>query len=205
MSNIVNNIELNTGDIILFRGNSYISYLIEYFGRSPYSHVGIVICNPSSIFGNDVKDGVYLLESGWNPIPDAETGQVKMGVQLHLLSDILSLSSKDSVYVRKVDCKRDDVFYTTLKNVYHSIQNRPYDLQPWDWLMGLYELRFNIPIEPKYQRTDRFWCAALLAYIFDQLGLIQQVNWTLVAPREFSEKGSQLHFQCGVGKELLLH
>ena len=97
---------LQTGDIILFQGRSFLSYLLEYFGRSPYSHVGMIVRNPSFL-NPALEDGIYLLESGWNPIPDVETGQTKIGVQLHFLEDILKECQPNTVYVRKVECQRD--------------------------------------------------------------------------------------------------
>ena len=192
---------LQTGDIILFQGRTFLSYLLEYFGRSPYSHVGMIVRNPSFL-NPELEDGIYLLESGWNPIPDVETGKTKMGVQLHFLEDILKECQPNTVYVRKVECHRDHVFYETLQTIHQTVQNQPYDLNPWDWLMGL--LNQTLPLEPSYQRTDRFWCSALLAYIFEKLQLIQPVNWTLVAPREFGYTGTLLSFRCSVAKEILL-
>lgn len=194
---------LQTGDIVLFQGRTFLSYLLEYFGRSSYSHVGMIIRNPSFL-NPELEDGIYLLESGWNPIPDVETGKIQMGVQLHFLEDILKECQPNTVYVRKVDCNRDREFYEKLQTIHQTVQNRPYDLNPWDWLMGLYSMKESLPLEPSYQRTDRFWCSALLAYIFDQLQLIQPVNWTLVAPREFSDSGVMLSFRCNVAKEILL-
>jgi hypothetical protein len=194
---------LQTGDIILFQGRSFISYVLEYFGRSPYSHVGMIVRNPSFL-NPMLEDGIYLLESGWNPIPDVETGQTKIGVQLHFLEDILKECPPNTVYVRKVECQRDPAFYETLQTIHQTVQNIPYDLNPWDWLMGLYSMKHTLPLEPSYQRTDRFWCSALLAYIFDKLQLIQPVNWTLIAPREFGDRGTLLSFRCNVAKEILL-
>jgi hypothetical protein len=194
---------LQTGDIILFQGRSFLSYLLEYFGRSPYSHVGMIVRNPSFL-NPALEDGIYLLESGWNPIPDVETGQTKIGVQLHFLEDILKECQPNTVYVRKVECQRDQAFYETLQTIHQTVQNRPYDLNPWDWLIGLYSMKHTLPLEPSYQRTDRFWCSALLAYIFDRLQLIQPVNWTLIAPREFGDRGTLLSFRCNVAKEILL-
>lgn len=59
---------LETGDIILFRGNSWFSYALEWLGRSYYSHVGMIIKNPSFI-DSALPDGIYILESGWEPFP----------------------------------------------------------------------------------------------------------------------------------------
>ena len=194
---------LQTGDIILFQGRSFLSYLLEYFGRSPYSHVGMIVRNPS--FLNPVlEDGIYLLESGWNPIPDVESGKTNIGVQLHFLEDILKECPLNTVYVRKVECQRDPAFYETLQTIHQTVQNQPNDLNPWDWLLGLYSTKYSLPLEPSYQRTDRFWCSALLAYIFDRLQLIQPVNWSLIVPREFSDIGMMLSFRCSVSKEILL-
>ena len=39
--------ELETGDIILFSGNYFLSYIVEYFTKSIYSHVGVVLKNPN--------------------------------------------------------------------------------------------------------------------------------------------------------------
>jgi hypothetical protein len=195
---------LQSGDIILFKGHTFVSYILEYFGRSPYSHVGMIVRNPSYL-NKDLEDGIYLLESGWNAIPDAETGAVKVGVQIHFLADILAECAANSVFVRKVECKRDAAFYETLQTVHRDIQNKPYDLNPWDWLMGLYSLHRPLPLEPAYQQIDRFWCSALLAYIFEKLGLIEPVNWSLVGPREFGDVSTtQLQFLCYIGKEDLL-
>lgn len=193
---------LQTGDIVLFKGRTIISYLLEYFGRSPYSHVGIIIRNPSFL-NKDLEDGIYLLESGWNGIPDSESGTPKVGVQIHFLQDILDECKSGTVFVRKVNCVRNASFYQTLQNVHREILNKPYDLKPWDWLMGLYAEHHQVPLDPAYQRTDSFWCSALLAYVYEKLNLIQPVNWSLIAPREFSDAG-KLQFMCDVDKETLL-
>jgi cell wall-associated NlpC family hydrolase len=194
---------LQTGDIILFSGTSWISYLLTFFGRCPYSHVGMIVRNPHFL-NPDLEDGIYLLESGWNNIPDSENHIIKTGVQLHFLSDILETCTKRSVYVRKIECVRDPAFYQTLCDLHTKINNQPYDLNPWDWIRAEYNLFSPFPLSDDYQITNRYWCSSLLAYLFYHLELIQLVNWSMVAPREFSEHGSQLRFRCGIGKEELL-
>ena len=61
--------KFDTGDIILFSGkNSWFSLMVEYFTSSPFSHIGIVLKNPTQI---DPKlKGLHLLESGFEPIKD---------------------------------------------------------------------------------------------------------------------------------------
>jgi hypothetical protein len=43
--------------------------------------------------------------------------------------------------------------------------------------------------------------------VFCELGLLdKEINWSLMAPREFSsDEGKQLHFRCTVEKEKLLY
>jgi cell wall-associated NlpC family hydrolase len=48
---IKDNKSLETGDIILFRGTGIIATILEYFGKSKYSHVGMILKNPK--FLND--------------------------------------------------------------------------------------------------------------------------------------------------------
>ena len=195
---------LETGDIILFRGNSWISYFLEWIGRSRYSHVGMIIKNPSFI-NDSLKDGIYLLESGWNAIPDSEEHIIKSGVQLHLLSDILQNCDPGSVYVRCISCTRNHTFYEKLDIIHQTIHNRPYDMNLWDWIRAAYHLDIDGSIAPSSSATTtQFWCSALIAYIFDKLELIEPVNWSVVTPRDFSLWSIRLQFRCTIGKEELI-
>ena len=67
--------ELETGDIILFSGNYFLSYIVEYFTNSLYSHVGVVLKNPN--LGDARFKGIYLLESGFENTPDPEKSSYK--------------------------------------------------------------------------------------------------------------------------------
>lgn len=199
-------IDLQTGDLILFRGTSWISKVVEYFGVSKYSHVGIIIKDPRFL-NPDLEDGIYLLESSWNNTPDVEDKQYKMGVQLHYLDDILKEYPKGSIDVRHVKCERTDTFYKTFAQLHQEIHDKPYDMNPYDWLCARYNIACPFLPEAKYQTKKSFWCSALVSYVFCELGLLDKgINWSLMAPREFSsDEGKQLHFRCTVEKEKLLY
>ena len=195
---------LDTGDIILFRGSSWLSYLLEWIGRSRYSHVGIIIKDPAFI-DSSLPNGIYLLESGWNPIPDSEDHVLKSGVQLHLLSDLLKECAPFSVYVRRITCERNHSFYEKIDTIHHTIHNRPYDMNLWDWIRAAYHLDIDGSIAPSSSATTkRFWGSALVAYVFDQLDLIEPVNWSVVTPRDFSLWSSRLQFRCSISNEELV-
>ena len=195
--------ELETGDLLLFHGTSILSTILEYFGRSKYSHIGMIIKNPK--FLNDkLKDGLYVLESSYGYKPDEEDHQIKFGVQLHKLEDIYK---PNTIYVRKLkNIIRDDIFYEKLKNIHNIIHNKPYDLHIMDWIMAEENISKPISINPLWKITNRFWCSALISYVYLRLGWVSDVNWSLVAPCEFSSKESKgsLLFICSLDDEIEL-
>lgn len=198
----MNKESLDTGDIILFRGKGIIATVLEYFGKSKYSHVGIILKNPKFLNDN-LEDGVYILESSYNDTPDAEDHKIKLGVQIHKLEDVVKEFPKDGIYIRKVNCVRDDNFYKKLSDIHKKIHNKPYDLNIFDWISAEYNLNKEISPNPLYKHTKDFWCSALVSYIFYELGLIKDdINWSLIAPREFSSvEGKYLTFLCNVDVE----
>jgi cell wall-associated NlpC family hydrolase len=133
MALLLKEIELETGDLILFRGTSFISKALEYVGQSKYSHVGIILKNPRFLNEN-FEDGLYLLDSSFNTIPDEEDHQLKYGVQIHKLDDILALYSSGSVYMRKIKAIRNEEFYEKFRTIHTEIYNKPYDLNIYDWI-----------------------------------------------------------------------
>jgi len=194
--------ELDTGDIVLFQGNRVISRILECFGRSKYSHVGMILKNPKYI-RPDLEDGLYLLESSSNDTPDVEDHQFKIGTQIHRLDDVLKEYPKDSIFVRYLDVPRTEEFYSKLSEVHQEIHNKPYDLNPLDWIRAEWNLIHPLDIEPIYQKKDSFWCSALLCYLYGRLDCLDaEMDWSLIAPREFSsEEGKLLRFRYPISKD----
>ena len=81
--------ELETGDIVLFSGNYFLSHIVEYFTKSIYSHVGVILKNPN--LGDATFKGIYLLESEREDTPDPENNRIKKGVQLINLEEKLKI------------------------------------------------------------------------------------------------------------------
>lgn len=203
--------EPDTGDILLFRGNQFISRLLECFGRSKYSHVAMILKNPQYIKA-DLPDGLYVLEASSNDAPDAEASSSPsdsiptplLGVALHRLEDVLALYPADSVYIRRISCTRDDSFYRRLSVAHEEVHHKPYDLNPLDWIRAEWNLVHPLEVNPAYQKTSSFWCSALLCYLYGRMGLLEEeMDWSLIAPREFSaEEGTLLRFRCAVSREV---
>jgi hypothetical protein len=193
---------LETGDLLLFRGNTWISKMLEYFGKSKYSHVGMIIKSTNLDLNLDPNE-TYILHSSFGSKPDVEDNKIKYGVQIEKLTDVLQKYSNHSIYCRMIKAERDENFYEKLKEIHKEVHRKPYDLHMKDWIKALLNLENPIPINSLYQHTDEFWCSALLSFIYFKLGWISECNWSLIAPREFSsiESTGQLLFTCIIKDE----
>ena len=87
--------QLDTGDILLFSAQwswnpiNWFARAVEYFTSSPYSHIGIVMRDPVCI-DSDLK-GLYLWESTYQGTPDPQDGNIKLGVQMTPMKQIMKL------------------------------------------------------------------------------------------------------------------
>ena len=179
--------ELETGDIILFSGNYFLSYIVEYFTNSIYSHVGIVLKNPN--LGDARFKGIYLLESGFENTPDPENHRIKKGVQIINLEDKIK-NYRGRIYVRKLHCTRDKKFYEKIIEIHSTVHNIPYDLNPIDWIKGYYKLDIG-----NTQKENTYWCSALVSFVYVELGFLDKnIPWTLISPKELSSSNNELKF-----------
>ena len=179
---IIDEINLQTGDLILFTGNTLISRFINNFIK-----VGIIIKNPRFL-DSSLEDGLYLLESGDEGI-----------IQLNLLDDVLRLCSKSTVYVRSIVCTRDEEFYQKLRDTYGQMNNI------FEWIEDTFKLDYThyymcipLPYTKKY-------CSLMTAYVFCKLGLIdEKINWNTISPYDFSCYSTAIQFLCQVNPKKLL-
>jgi len=198
-----------TGDILLYHPkcviNKWSDYLIWGMEKiimtvtnSEYSHASIIIRDPQ--FTTPPMKGLYVLESNRENFPDAEDNEIKMGVELVHLEDVLKTYSGD-IYWRKLTCTRDEHFYQTIADTHSVTHNRPYDLIPSDWCKAALRLNFG-----KTQRKKTFWCSALVSYIYTQLGFLpSDTPWTLISPKMLgTESGTtKLYFNnCTLDNEI---
>jgi len=190
--------ELNTGDIILFAGEqSLFDKFLNFFTGSPYTHVGIVIKDPENL-----ESGLYMLESGLEPMPDCESGKKIFGVQLHKLDEV---AKGQNVYYRKLHLDKPRDLTQPVCAIDKLVHGKPYDINPIDWFEA--ELRILHPDCVSKQQTSSFWCSALVAYIYVKLGLLgDSVPWTLISPKEWGFlKRPTLNFVgCHLDKEVPL-
>lgn len=211
---------LHTGDILLFNTRTWYSRILEYFLGCKISHVGIILKYPQDWIGEKLldEDNYYVLESGYESCPDSVSGRNVIGVRLTPLSKILDdylNKGMGKLYVRSLNTSHVDErdIQNGIRRAYESVKGKPYDTDVFDWINGYLDLNKNIfgdwAITTHYQKVDKFWCSALVSYVFVECGLMhKECPWTLVAPNDFFQEiscGRILPLRnCSLGKTKLL-
>ncbi len=181
--------ELKTGDILLFNSHSssLLSSLIRWGTHSNYTHVAMVLKDPTFI--HPCLKGTFVWESSWEGAPDPQDGKVKLGVQITPLQEIIDSYGSQNIFVRKIDCNENSFSKDRLKYIHSVVYDKPYDVFPLDWIGAL----FRKDTTP--QKTDRFWCSALVGYIYTQCGILEpETDWSILRPSDFSIAGEKLNF-----------
>lgn len=188
--------ELKTGDLILFSGSeSILSKIVQYFTNSSYSHIGMIVKDPC--FTSPPLKGIYLWESGFEDFEDSEDGELKLGVQISDFNKVVKEANSNStkLYVRKLN-HNIIIVSNKLDNIHNVVHNKPYDIVPRDWIEAL-KRKDDDP-----QKTDRFWCSALVGYIYTKLGFLpKDTDWSILRPSDFSYTYNLSNINNSLSKE----
>jgi len=176
---------LNTGDILLFSGSlsfnpiTWVDKFVEVFTGSPYSHIGMILKDPTWI--DESMIGLYLWESNWEGTPDPQDGKIKLGVQVTPLEQILS-ERHQKIYVSQLYNSENKLTIPILEKIHNIVYSKPYDFNPVDWLAAY--LRKDI-IGPT---KNTFFCSALVACIYTEAGILDKhTDWTIIRPSDFDK------------------
>ena len=194
---------LKTGDLLLFNNTSggffgAFTSMIKWGTHSNYSHIAMILKDPTFIHPS--LKGVYMWESGYEGTPDPQDDKIKLGVQITSVSQCIN-NFTGSVFVRKLESGKYLITKSKLTNIHHTVYDKPYDTDPIDWIEA-YAQKDTRP-----NKTDKFWCSALIGYVVLKLGLIKRLDWSILRPVDFVSTSKCLKFNPGVvyGKETLLH
>ena len=178
---------LKTGDIMLFSDSinllnpiSWFGKLIEIFTGKPYSHVGMILKDPTWI-KEDMK-GLYLWESSFEGTRDPQDEHIKLGVMITPMERVLEMR-KTKIYVKQLsDDAATRLTVPIMEKIHKIVYDKPYDFDPIDWLAAYLRKGF-------VKRTEhRYFCSALVACIYTEAGILDEnTNWTLVRPSDFDE------------------
>lgn len=193
----ISDLNLSTGDLLLFSYDNpndwffnKFTNMIKWGTHSNYSHVAMILKDPSFISPN--LKGTYVWESSYEHDPDPQDGKIKLGVQIAPLAEILEdYKDKGKVFYRKLEGVEKTTFQNEkLQEIHKVVYGKPYDLIPTDWIGAL----FKKDAEP--QKTSRFWCSALVGYIYTKLNVLKSdTDWSILTPNDFSLSGENLAFE----------
>ena len=69
------------------------------------------------------------------------------------------------------------VLHADWSAIHDTVYNKPYDIVPKDWVEALFQ------VDDKPQKIDRFWCSALIGYIYTKCGILQSnTDWSIMRP-----------------------
>jgi hypothetical protein len=200
---------LETGDIILYQTRFWYSRLIEYVSKCNYSHISIVLKNPTWL-DPELKEEFYLLESGAEVFPDAVSGKKKFGVQIVPLKTVFNEYQNQNyghLYFRKLQSEIPvELMQHKIKEAFEKVKKATYDINPCDWLAAVADLNKPLNEINGYEKTNCFWCSALTAFVFMKIGYLEEnIPWTIISPSDFSCGHSRLTFlNCKLENEKLL-
>jgi len=183
---------MKTGDLLLFNGTgNWLSSLVKWGTHSNYTHCAMVLKDPT--FLHPHLKGTYVWESSWEGLPDPQDGKIKLGLQITPLAEILkSYKGKGVALRRAMHCDKSHFSEENLKKVHDVVYGKPYDIVPFDWVEAL------VRCDPHAQKTDRFWCSALVGYIYTQCGVLDSdTDWSIMRPSDFSLNAEKLNFVNG--------
>ena len=151
--------------------------------KSDFSHVGMIVVDPE--FTTTPLKGTFVWTSGISDVPDADDNTKKFGVQLVPYDHFIQTYS-GKIYSRRITFDSDDeynrIFNTdALKEIHRVVYDKPYDMVITDWIEA-YCKKDRHP-----QKTSRFFCSALIGYIYTKLTLFDAtVDWSILYPNFFS-------------------
>jgi len=201
-------LNLQTGDLLLFSSNlGLIDKMLKYCTKSKFTHVGVILKDP--VYINFKLKGYYLFQSGLEPFEDAEDNKKKYGVQISDLNDVFNEyknGTNGQLFLRRLNIERNNDFCHKIKEIHDIVHNKPYDLDPFDWIIGKLELEVNDKIPIKGHIRDRFWCSALVAFIYVNLGYLDKnIPWSFIAPNQFSSTDKrELRFLCNLEDDICI-
>jgi hypothetical protein len=75
-----------------------------------------------------------------------------------------------------------------LKEIHTVVYDKPYDIIIRDWVEAYFKN------DPHPQKISRFWCSALVAFIYTKVGLFDSsLDWSIIRPSFFSSENPDLN------------
>lgn len=196
---------LKTGDLLLCDDLAYgswglFSWLIKFVTKSDFSHVGMIVKDPD--FTETPLKGTFVWTSGISNVPDPEDKTKKFGVQF-IPFDHFIQTYGGKIFLRRIEFEHNEEYYSIfetnkLKQIHQVVYDKPYDVVITDWIEAFCKK------DPNPQKTSRFFCSALIGYIYTKLNLLDHnTDWSIISPNFFSSENKtfSMHHKSSLTKE----
>jgi len=196
---------LKTGDLLLCDDLAYgswglFSWLIKFVTKSDFSHVGMIVKDPD--FTETPLKGTFVWTSGISNVPDPEDKTKKFGVQF-IPFDHFIQTYGGKIFLRRIEFEHNEEYYSIfetnkLKQIHQVVYDKPYDVVITDWIEAFCKK------DPTPQKTSRFFCSALIGYIYTKLNLLDDnTDWSIISPSFFSSENKtfSMHHKANLTKE----
>lgn len=193
--------ELETGDIMLYSSSNnnkgfqhWFEQLIKWTTHSNITHTAVILKDPTFIHPS--LRGVYVWESGFEGSLDPQDNKIKFGVQITPIHHVLEIAKErnDIVCIRKIKNKTKTTFNDNiLREIHQVVYDKPYDIFPYHMIEAV------IKKNKTPQRTDRFFCSALVGYIYTKCGILHEnTDWSIMTPNDFSLESQSLIYNSEI-------
>lgn len=152
--------QIKEGDVILYRGNSLLSKLIQYFDDAYYNHSGIV---------KKIGDRLFTIDM-WDK-----------GIEF------VPLSRRIKNYKEFCIVRAKDISSETLTNAVDSLFEKIERDTKYDYFLLLriaFYKKTGIDLV-NFGKKSRFICSELCQYFFDKLKIDVYKNINLITPQDF--------------------
>jgi hypothetical protein len=167
--------KLQTGDVILFRGNGLISWLIELLTNSVFSHIGTVFREPGSTGPN----GLFIWQSF-----EPEGGVVLDALEPFLVKYI-SDDLKSTFVIRLLAVERTPAMIAALRAFMPKVMEHPFPSYVL-WIGTWFLAKLGFPTS-----WSTFYCSELVAQSFMEMGLLPPKPYApIYTPGRFSTKST---------------
>ncbi len=187
--------ELDTGDIVLFRGQSLFSRVIQRATRSPWSHVAMVMRLPE-------YDFLALWEStGLSSVPDILSHEPRRGVRLVPLSERVR-AYQGAIAVRRLEgVTLGSNERHALMELRKELRGRPYEQS----LVDLARAAWDGAAGSNVEDLSSLFCSELVAEAFQRLGLLGDgVPSAEYTPADFAAHSRLTLHRGRLGDEIVL-
>ncbi len=189
--------ELNTGDILLLQGwESFSSWIMTFTGSS-WSHVALLIKNPSErvrrIYQLDPNEQTFVLESDLDTLDERQSGGIQLVPIKKLMRAYEEFYGEDFLYVmRQLNMpyrhEKDCISFPELDDWLIAIHGAKYNDEKSEIVKSIFRMN-------QATNLKTFFCSEIVAATYQKMGLIES---SLLAnnylPRDFSEESDYFRF-----------